>query len=183
MEKTPFFYLDFLFQVVSCPELQDVYNTDLSSVADNMQTHPITRSCSRWLLHPPGASSQSPPSEHHSMNLCRDLEPYVSLVAALISEKEEEDQTHKQLTEQTETPENDAGGKSEHCSSVRHAREQPVTFSNAAYYYLYNRLVDFLTSRDIVNQQISYVVKACQPGEVAIRDALYRLGVAHINAE
>lgn len=58
-----------------------------------------------------------------------------------------------------------------------------MVFSNTAYYYLYNRLVDFLTSRDIVSQQINQVVKACQPGEVVIRDALYRLGVAQINTE
>lgn len=30
---------------------------------------------------------------------------------------------------------------------------------------------------------INQVVKACQPGEVVIRDALYRLGVAQINTE
>lgn len=58
-----------------------------------------------------------------------------------------------------------------------------MVFSNTAYYYLYNRLVDYLTSRDIVSQQINQVVKACQPGEVVIRDALYRLGVAQINTE
>uniref|UniRef100_A0A3Q2CTF3 HMG box domain containing 3 n=1 Tax=Cyprinodon variegatus TaxID=28743 RepID=A0A3Q2CTF3_CYPVA len=63
------------------------------------------------------------------------------------------------------------------------ANKQPVVFNNAAYYYLYNRLVDFLSSREVVNQQISQVVKACQPGQVVIRDALYRLGVAEINTE
>uniref|UniRef100_A0A096MBF4 HMG domain-containing protein n=1 Tax=Poecilia formosa TaxID=48698 RepID=A0A096MBF4_POEFO len=60
---------------------------------------------------------------------------------------------------------------------------KPMIFNNTAYYYLYNRLVDFLSSRDIVNQQISQVVKACQPGEVVIRDSLYRLGVAQINTD
>lgn len=34
-----------------------------------------------------------------------------------------------------------------------------------------------------MSQQINEVVKACQPGEVVIRDALYRLGVAQINTE
>uniref|UniRef100_A0A3B5KVL0 HMG box domain containing 3 n=1 Tax=Xiphophorus couchianus TaxID=32473 RepID=A0A3B5KVL0_9TELE len=58
-----------------------------------------------------------------------------------------------------------------------------IIFNNTAYYYLYNRLVDFLSSRDIVNQQINQVVKACQPGEVVIRDSLYRLGVAQINTD
>uniref|UniRef100_A0A3Q2ZPJ3 HMG box domain containing 3 n=1 Tax=Kryptolebias marmoratus TaxID=37003 RepID=A0A3Q2ZPJ3_KRYMA len=171
-------------ELVSCPELKDVpYSADLSSVADNQQAlHPITKSHSRWLVCPPGASPEPPASEHHSMIGCKDLEPYVSLVAELTAKKEEEDQKHGQQTEPTETPESDSEEK-DRCLSVRHTREQPVTFSNAAYYYLYNRLVDFLTSRDIVNQQISYVVKACQPGEVAIRDALYRLGVAQINTE
>ncbi|XP_043112977.1 HMG domain-containing protein 3 isoform X2 [Puntigrus tetrazona] len=59
-----------------------------------------------------------------------------------------------------------------------------LVFENAAYYYLYNRLLDFLSSRDIVNQQIAEVLSVCQPGEVVmIRDALYRLGVAQINSE
>uniref|UniRef100_A0A3Q2QRE1 HMG-box containing 3 n=1 Tax=Fundulus heteroclitus TaxID=8078 RepID=A0A3Q2QRE1_FUNHE len=127
---------------VSCPELQDQpYTADLSMVAENQQVHPITKSSSCWLVHPPGAAQGT--QEHHSMSRCTDLEPYA------------ED----------------------------HPKEQQVIFNNTAYYYLYNRLVDFLSSRDIVNQQISQVVKACQPGEVVIRDALYRLGVAQINTE
>ncbi|KAK1904305.1 HMG domain containing protein 3 [Dissostichus eleginoides] len=114
-------------EFVSCAELQEQpYSADLSLAAENQQVHPITKSSCCWLVHPPGAAL---PSEHHSMSLCRDLEPY------------------------------------------------------AAYYYLYNRLVDFLTSRDIVSEQINQVVKACQPGEVVIRDALYRLGVAQIDTE
>uniref|UniRef100_A0A3B4ZHE3 HMG domain-containing protein 3-like n=1 Tax=Stegastes partitus TaxID=144197 RepID=A0A3B4ZHE3_9TELE len=120
-------------EFVSCAELQDQpYSADLSLVAENQQIHPITKSSSCWLVHPPGAAQEPPAPEHHSLFLCKDLEPYISL---------------------------------------------------AAYYYLYNRLVDFLTSRDIVSQQINQVVKACQPGEVVIRDALYRLGVAQINTE
>lgn len=113
------------------------------------------------------------------MVLCRDLEPYVSLMAEL--EKEEDDDGAEQK-EKTDKAENDSPEKSDD-SSVSHARRQPVVFNNTAYYYLYNRLVDFLTSRDIVSQQINQVVKACQPGEVVIRDALYRLGVAQINTE
>lgn len=117
------------------------------------------------------------------MSLCRDLEPYVSLVAELEKEKEEEDDKRAEQKEETDGAEKDSTEKSEDCSSVRRARLQPAVFSNTAYYYLYNRLVDFLTSRDIVSQQINQVVKACQPGEVVIRDALYRLGVAQINTE
>lgn len=111
------------------------------------------------------------------MVLCRDLEPYVSLIAEL--EEEEDDKGAEQMSK----AENDFTEKSEDCSSVNHVRRQPVVFNNPAYYYLYNRLVDFLTSRDIVCQQINQVVQACQPGQVVIRDALCRLGVAQINTE
>lgn len=115
------------------------------------------------------------------MVLCRDLEPYISLVAELDKEKEEEGEAeHKEQKEQTDTAASDSP---EDCYSVSCARRQPAVFNNTAYYYLYNRLVDFLTSRDIVSQQINQVVKDCQPGEVVIRDALYRLGVAQINTE
>ncbi|XP_039975525.1 HMG domain-containing protein 3 isoform X2 [Xiphias gladius] len=173
-------------EFVSCAELQDqAYSADLSSVAENQQVHPITKSSSCWLVHPPGAEQppELPAPEHHSMSLCRDLEPYVSLVAELEKEKEEEDDKRAEQKEETDGAEKDSTEKSEDCSSVRRARLQPAVFSNTAYYYLYNRLVDFLTSRDIVSQQINQVVKACQPGEVVIRDALYRLGVAQINTE
>ena len=164
---------------MSCAELQDQpYSADLSLVAENQQVHPITKSSSCWLVHPPGAAQEppAPPSEHHSMVLCRDLEPYVSLVAELDKEKEEEGEAERK--EQTDTTDS-----SEDCYSVSRARRQPAVFNNTANYYLYNRLVDFLTSRDIVSQQINQVVKDCQPGEVVIRDALYRLGVAQINTE
>ncbi|KAK5864855.1 hypothetical protein PBY51_016062 [Eleginops maclovinus] len=168
-------------EFVACAELQEQpYSADLSLVAENQQVHPITKSSSCWLVHPPGAAVEPPalPSEHYSMSLCRDLEPYVGLVAEL--EKEEEDDGGAEQKEQTDKAEN---GSSEDCCSVTCALRQPVVFTNTAYYYLYNRLVDFLTSRDIVSQQINQVVKACQPGEVVIRDALYRLGVAQINTE
>eukprot|EP00064_Thunnus_orientalis_P011477 superscaffoldBa00001659_g11508 len=97
---------------VSCAELEDQpYSADQSLVGENQQVHPITKSSSCWLVYPPGAAqAHDPPApEHHSLALCRDLEPYISL--------------------------------------------------------------------------INQVVKACQPGEVVIRDALYRLGVAQINTE
>ncbi|KAK7819037.1 hypothetical protein U0070_002349 [Myodes glareolus] len=66
---------------------------------------------------------------------------------------------------------------------LHHVRQRPIAFDNATHYYLYNRLMDFLTSREIVNRQIHDVVQTCQPGEVVIRDNLYRLGVAQIKTE
>ncbi|KAI4819161.1 hypothetical protein KUCAC02_004432 [Chaenocephalus aceratus] len=162
-------------EFVSCAELQEQpYSADLSLAAENQQVHPITKSSCCWLVHPPGAAL---PSEHHSMSLCRDLEPYAGLVAAL---EEGEEEGGAEQNEQTDKAEN---GSSEDCYSANRALRQPVVFTNTAYYYLYNRLVDFLTSRDIVSEQINQVVKACQPGEVVIRDALYRLGVAQIDTE
>ncbi|KAM8732457.1 HMG domain-containing protein 3 isoform 2-T2 [Acanthopagrus schlegelii] len=168
-------------EFVSCAELQDQpYSADLSLVAENQQVHPITKSSCCWLVHPPGAAQEppAPPSEHHSMALCRDLEPYCGLITEPKNkEKQEEDDEGAEQTEEMDKAEKGPTGKSEDSSSV------PVVFNNTAYYYLYNRLIDFLTSRDIVSQQINHVVKACQPGEVVIRDALYRLGVAQINTE
>ncbi|XP_035983572.1 HMG domain-containing protein 3 isoform X2 [Fundulus heteroclitus] len=162
---------------VSCPELQDQpYTADLSMVAENQQVHPITKSSSCWLVHPPGAAQGT--QEHHSMSRCTDLEPYVRLLAEPDTEKEEERREEEDREEPTDASEEDSSKEAED-----HPKEQAVIFNNTAYYYLYNRLVDFLSSRDIVNQQISQVVKACQPGEVVIRDALYRLGVAQINTE
>uniref|UniRef100_A0A087XGD3 HMG box domain-containing protein n=1 Tax=Poecilia formosa TaxID=48698 RepID=A0A087XGD3_POEFO len=142
-------------EFVTCPELQDQpYAADLSLVAENQLVHPITKSPSCWLAYPPGAARDAPAQEHHRMIRCRDLEPYINLLTEL----------------DLKEPEDDVNTK-------------PMIFNNTAYYYLYNRLVDFLSSRDIVNQQISQVVKACQPGEVVIRDSLYRLGVAQINTD
>lgn len=68
-------------------------------------------------------------------------------------------------------------------SKPNNVRQRPIAFDNATHYYLYNRLMDFLTSREIVNRQIHDIVQSCQPGEVVIRDTLYRLGVAQIKAE
>lgn len=165
-------------QVVCCTELQDQpYSADLSFVAENQQVHPITKSPSCWLVHPPGSAGSDLAAEHHSMSLCQELEPYVGLIAeAKDGEGVEGERTKGEA------------GKSESDSadgfpSVDHVRRQPAVFNNPAYYYLYNRLVDFLTSRDIVCQQINQVVQACQPGEVVIRDALCRLGVAQIKTE
>uniref|UniRef100_H3D9Q0 HMG-box containing 3 n=1 Tax=Tetraodon nigroviridis TaxID=99883 RepID=H3D9Q0_TETNG len=146
--------------VVSCPELQEQpYSADVSLVAENQHVHPITKSSSCWLVCSPGAARDGAAvglSEHHSIRLCKELEPYISLV----SDPAEGNDTATQGQGQA-----------------------PVAFSNPAFYYLYNRLVDFLTSRDIVCQQISKVVQACQPGDVVIRDALCRLGVAQIKTE
>lgn len=163
------FIICFAFQVVSCPELQDQpYSADVSLVAENQHVHPITRSSSRWLVSSPGAAQEDAalPSEHHSIHLCRELEPYLSATSDPAEEK-------------------DAGAETEACPSTGHTQQQqpPTVFNNPAHYYLYNRLVDFLTSRDIVCQQINKVVQACQPGDVVIRDALCRLGVAQIKTE
>nr|XP_040029430.1 HMG domain-containing protein 3 [Gasterosteus aculeatus aculeatus] len=172
-------------EFVSCAELQEQpYSADLSLVAENQQVHPITKSSSCWLVHPPAAAQERPPpsSEHHSMVLCRDLEPHVHLLAELEKEGDNDDDDDDNNGE-GQKAEGHSAESSEGCYSVSRARRQPVVFNNTAHYYLYNRLVDFLTSRDIVNQQINQVVKACQLGEVVIRDALYRLGVAQINTE
>ncbi|XP_047441006.1 HMG domain-containing protein 3 [Mugil cephalus] len=171
-------------EFVSCAELQDQpYSADLSLAAETQQVHPITKSSSCWLVRAPGGAQEPPAPEHHSMVLCKDLEPYVGLVAEMETGKEEEGDKGPEQKEQPDTSESDSTEKPEPCASVNHARKQPMVFNNTAYYYLFNRLVDFLTSRDIVSQQINQVVNACQPGEVVIRDALYRLGVAQINTE
>uniref|UniRef100_A0A3B5KVM3 HMG box domain containing 3 n=1 Tax=Xiphophorus couchianus TaxID=32473 RepID=A0A3B5KVM3_9TELE len=165
-------------EFVTCPELQDQpYTADLSLVAENQLVHPITKSSSCWLVYPPGAARDTPAQEHHCMIRCRDLEPYINLLTELDLKKEEH---HKEesIKEQTDIPENDCLKEPED-----NVNTKSIIFNNTAYYYLYNRLVDFLSSRDIVNQQINQVVKACQPGEVVIRDSLYRLGVAQINTD
>lgn len=166
-----------VLQVVCCTELQEQpYSADLSFVAENQQVHPITKSSSCWLVHPPGSASADLPPEHHSMSLCQDLEPY----SGLIAEDKEGTEVEAERTKEAGKTESDSA---DGFPSVDHVRRQPAVFNNPAYYYLYNRLVDFLTSRDIVCQQINQVVQACQPGEVVIRDALCRLGVAQIKTE
>lgn len=96
------------------------------------------------------------------MSLCKELEPYAGMVTEMCDQSE------------GETSNNDSVA----------VRRKALVFENAAYYYLYNRLLDFMSSRDIVNQQITEVLSACQPGEVVmIRDALYKLGVAQINSD
>ncbi|XP_065130063.2 HMG domain-containing protein 3 [Paramisgurnus dabryanus] len=152
-------------QYVSCSELQDQqYTLDLSITESNPQLHPITKSASRWIVRLDSSNHlHGDRDAHHAMTLCRELEPYVDVASEICHESD------------NETSENDG---------VSAIRRKALVFDNAAYYYLYNRLVDFLSSRDIVNQQIAEVLNACQPGEVVmIRDALYRLGVAHINSD
>ncbi|XP_038132845.1 HMG domain-containing protein 3 [Cyprinodon tularosa] len=168
-------------EFVSCPELQDQPDADLSLVTENQQVHPITKSPSCWLVCPPGSAQQTSALEHHSMTHCRDLEPYINLLTDQDTETKEKHHTEEALKEQTDITENASSKEAE--DRTDSANKQPVVFNNAAYYYLYMRLVDFLSSREVVNQQISQVVKACQPGQVVIRDALYRLGVAEINTE
>lgn len=153
----------FLSQYISCPELQDQqYSMDLSSVDSNSRVHPHTKSPLRYIVHPgdpPISSSSSDP--HRAMTLCKELQSYSSLVSSISSGLEEN--------------ESESGVK---------GKQRMFVFNNAAHYYLYNRLVDFLSSRDVVSQQMAEVLRVCQQGEVVmIRDALYRLGVAQLNRE
>uniref|UniRef100_A0A8D2J351 HMG-box containing 3 n=1 Tax=Varanus komodoensis TaxID=61221 RepID=A0A8D2J351_VARKO len=140
---------------VSCPELLDRhYNVDMSSTEHSVQ-HPVTKSASRRIVHT-GAeqtTQNDPTARHRSLSLCRELEPYGAIITAI----------------------ND--------SKTNNVRQRPITFDSATHYYLYNRLMDFLSSREIVNRQIHEIVQSCQPGEVVIRDTLYRLGVAQIKTE
>ncbi|XP_053159757.1 HMG domain-containing protein 3 isoform X2 [Hemicordylus capensis] len=140
---------------VSCPELLDRhYNVDMTSAEHSVQ-HPVTKSPSRRVVHTgTEQSTQSDPTaQHHSLSLCWELEPYGAIITAI----------------------ND--------SKTSNVRQRSITFDNATHYYLYNRLMDFLSSREIVNRQIHEIVQSCQPGEVVIRDTLYRLGVAQIKTE
>ncbi|KFP80215.1 HMG domain-containing protein 3, partial [Acanthisitta chloris] len=140
---------------VSCPELLDQqYSVDMT-VAEHSVQHPITKSSARRIVHTGSEqhSPQDPTAQHHCISLCRELEPYSAVIAAISDSK------------------------------TSNIRQRPITFENPTHYYLYNRLMDFLTSREIVNRQIQEIVQSCQPGEVVIRDALYRLGVAQIKTE
>ncbi|XP_062332915.1 HMG domain-containing protein 3, partial [Osmerus eperlanus] len=179
-------------QFVSCAELQDQpYSADQPCVDESVQVHPATRSAGRWLVHPTGAGRGQ---ERYAMGLCRELEPHSGLVADLFREGEEGEGTGEGGVEWSTDQEGgeerkpvepvalgtgSEGGE----GSVSWVRSRPQVFHNAAYYYLFNRLTDFLSSREIVAQQIGQVLRACQPGQVVIRDALYRLGVAQINTE
>ena len=144
-----------LSQYVSCPELLDQHYSVDMTVAEHSVQHPITKSSARRIVHTGSEqnSHRDPTARHHCISLCRELEPYSAIIAAI----------------------ND--------SKTSNIRQRPITFENATHYYLYNRLMDFLTSREIVNRQIQEIVQSCQPGEVVIRDALYRLGVAQIKTE
>ncbi|NXL56440.1 HMGX3 protein, partial [Chordeiles acutipennis] len=142
-------------QYVSCPELLDQHYSVDMTVAEHSLQHPITKSLARRIVHTGSEqnSHRDPTARHHCISLCRELEPYSAIIAAIDDSK------------------------------TSNVRQRPITFENATHYYLYNRLMDFLTSRDIVNRQIQEIVQSCQPGEVVIRDALYRLGVAQIKTE
>ncbi|XP_036605837.1 HMG domain-containing protein 3 isoform X2 [Trichosurus vulpecula] len=140
---------------MSCPELLDRHYTVDMTVAEHSVQHPVTKTTTRRIVHTgtdPNNPSD-PSSRHHSLSLCRELEPYEAVLTAIADSK------------------------------TSNIRQRPVTFDNATHYYLYNRLIDFLTSREIVNRQIQDIVQSCQPGEVVIRDTLYRLGVAQIKTE
>ncbi|XP_075756652.1 HMG domain-containing protein 3 [Pelodiscus sinensis] len=139
---------------VSCPELLDQHYSVDMTVAEHSVQHPVTKSTARRIVNTGVENSQSDPTaQHRSISLCQELEPYSAVITAINDSK---------------------------TSSVR---QRPITFDNATHYYLYNRLMDFLTSREIVNRQIHEIVQSCQPGEVVIRDTLYRLGVAQIKTE
>uniref|UniRef100_A0A8C6A131 HMG-box containing 3 n=1 Tax=Marmota marmota marmota TaxID=9994 RepID=A0A8C6A131_MARMA len=139
---------------VSCPELLDQhYSVDMTEAEHSVQ-HPVTKTATRRIVHAGTQPSPGDPSSgHHSLSLCPELAPYANVLASIVNSK----------------PNN--------------IRQRPIAFDNATHYYLYNRLMDFLTSRDIVNRQIHDIVQSCQPGEVVIRDTLYRLGVAQIKTE
>ncbi|KAM6224822.1 HMG domain-containing protein 3 [Rhynchocyon petersi] len=139
---------------VSCPELLDQhYTVDMTETEHSVQ-HPVTKTATRRIVHAGTQPSPGDPSaEHHSLTLCPEMAPYTTILTSIAESKP---------------------------SSVR---QRPVAFDNATHYYLYNRLIDFLTSREIVNRQIHDIVQSCQPGEVVIRDTLYRLGVAQIKTE
>ncbi|XP_036900814.1 HMG domain-containing protein 3 isoform X2 [Sturnira hondurensis] len=139
---------------VSCPELLDQHYTVDVMEAEHSVQHPVTKTATRRIVHAGTAPSPGDCSAgHHSLTLCPELAPYTAILASLTESKP---------------------------NSVR---RRPIAFDNATHYYLYNRLMDFLTSREIVNRQIHDVVQSCQPGEVVIRDTLYRLGVAQIKTE
>lgn len=142
-------------QYVSCPELLDQHYSVDMTVAEHSLQHPITKSLARRIVHMGSEPSSpwDPTARHHCISLCRELEPYGAIIAAIDDSK------------------------------TSNVRQRPITFENPTHYYLYNRLMDFLTSREIVNRQIQEIVQSCQPGEVVIRDALYRLGVAQIKTE
>ncbi|KAM8764322.1 HMG domain-containing protein 3 isoform 1-T1 [Rhynchonycteris naso] len=139
---------------VSCPELLDQHYTVDMTESEHSVQHPVTKTATRRIVH---AGTQPSPGDfsagHHSLALCPELTPYATILASITDSKP---------------------------NSVR---QRPIAFDNATHYYLYNRLMDFLTSREIVNRQIHDVVQSCQPGEVVIRDTLYRLGVAQIKTE
>ncbi|XP_069754269.1 HMG domain-containing protein 3 isoform X1 [Narcine bancroftii] len=140
---------------VSCPELLDQHYTMDTTLSENSIQHPITKSnVHRIVCNDADESTEGDAmARPHSITLCNELEPYSEALKTIPGSK------------------------------VDNVRQKSITFENATYYYLYNRLVDFLTSKDIVNQQISEVLQSCQPGEVVIRDSLYRLGIAHLNTE
>ncbi|XP_011924310.1 PREDICTED: HMG domain-containing protein 3 [Cercocebus atys] len=139
---------------VSCPELLDQhYTVDMTETEHSIQ-HPVTKTATRRIVHAGTQPNPGDPSTgHHSLALCPELAPYATILASIVDSKP---------------------------NSVL---QRPIAFDNATHYYLYNRLMDFLTSREIVNRQIHDIVQSCQPGEVVIRDTLYRLGVAQIKTE
>ncbi|XP_023371286.1 HMG domain-containing protein 3 isoform X2 [Otolemur garnettii] len=138
---------------VSCPELLDQHYAVDMTEAEHSVQHPVTKTATRRIVHAGEPSPGDPSAGHHSLALCPELAPYTAILASIVDSKS------------------------------NNVRQRPIAFDNATHYYLYNRLMDFLTSREIVNRQIHDIVQSCQPGEVVIRDNLYRLGVAQIKTE
>ncbi|XP_037657750.1 HMG domain-containing protein 3 isoform X3 [Choloepus didactylus] len=139
---------------VSCPELLDQHYTVDMTEAEHSVQHPVTKTATRRIVYAGTQPNPGDPSTgHHSLALCPELAPYANILASIADSK------------------------------PNTVRQRPIAFDNATHYYLYNRLIDFLTSREIVNRQIHDIVQSCQPGEVVIRDTLYRLGVAQIKTE
>ncbi|XP_039766164.1 HMG domain-containing protein 3 [Ornithorhynchus anatinus] len=139
---------------VSCPELLDRHYTVDTTVAEHPVLHPVTKTTARRIVHA-GTEPRGGRRDPSARHRSLSLCRELEPYAAVL------------------TGDGQSGD----------ARRRPVTFDNATHYFLYNRLVDFLTSREIVNRQIHDVVQSCQPGEVVIRDTLYRLGVAQIKTE
>nr|XP_032832842.1 LOW QUALITY PROTEIN: HMG domain-containing protein 3 [Petromyzon marinus] len=159
-------------QLVSCPELQEQCFAEDDPSPEGSLVHPVTRSTRRWVAQapPPTATTAGDAGDgdgdgggdgdpgghrpHRSLSACRELEPYDAALAGL-----------------------DASP-----ASARR-RSRPARFSSAPHYFLFSRLCDFLTSRDVVAHQIGALLAACQPGQVLIRDSLYRLGVAQLEGD
>ncbi|XP_061431790.1 HMG domain-containing protein 3 [Lethenteron reissneri] len=158
-------------QLVSCPELQEQCLAEDDPSPEGSLVHPVTRSTRRWVAQAPPPTATTTAGDggddagdadactggghqpHRSLSACRELQPY----AAALSGPD--------------------------VSPAARRRSRAARFSSAAHYFLFGRLCDFLTSREVVAHQIGALLAACQPGQVLIRDSLYRLGVAQLEGD